>query len=122
MAKACKFKIQENMFKMHSVAHKRNQFTKPIRKRTLKQKSRKTSMTKLSGTQAIDRTWKELDRAIPHTLRKKAPIDGSVHREINSYLFDRVWSWLFRFNKRHDEVEAGQTTASLVKLLRLSQE
>ena len=104
-------------FKVPSVSHKTNQFTKPIRKRTLKHKGRKLSLARLSGTQAIDRTWKELDRSIPHTLRKKMPIKDSVHNEVNSDLFDRVWSWLYRFNRRHNGVDACQVTKSLVELL-----
>ena len=88
-----------------------------IRRRTLKQGNRKIILSKLSGTQALDRTWKELDRAIPKSLNKKTPIKGTAHREINEDVYVRVWAWLYRFNKRHTEVNALSALRSLVKLL-----
>ena len=48
---------------------------------------------------------------------EKKPIMNSTHREVNTELYDRVWSGLYRFNKRHTEVTPPESLKSLVKLL-----
>ena len=78
----------------------------------------KVKLASLAGTQSIDRNWAELDRSVPKTLNKKKPIVDSIHRELNNEVYDRVWAWLYRFNKRHTEVKADQSLKSLVRLIR----
>ena len=78
----------------------------------------KVRLSSSARTQSIDRNWAELDRSVPKTLNKKKPIVDSIHRELNNEVYDRVWAWLYRFNKRHTEVKADQSLKSLVRLIR----
>jgi hypothetical protein len=66
------------------VSHKENEYTKPVPK--------KVGFSSLTGTQCIDRVWKELDRAIPATLHRKRD------HVLNPEIMDRVWAWLHRYN------------------------
>ena len=111
--KLMKTKYTRKGFKMPSVSHCGSQFTKVIRGRTVEKKR----LSKLAGTQAIDRSWKEMDRAIPHTLNKKSPLQGSTHRVLNTELYDRVWSWLHRFNGRYSETTPDGAVKSLATSL-----
>ena len=49
----------------------------------------------LSGTQAIDSTWKTLDRSIPSELKTEA------NHDVNPRLVEYVYSWLYRVNSRN---------------------
>ena len=71
-----------------SVAHSRMEFVKPVRPVRLPSGWSASS----SGTQAIDSTWKQLDKAIPAELHTKA---GHV---VNPLLEEYTWCWLYRVN------------------------
>ena len=73
------------------VSHKQSEFTKPIRK--------KAGYSSLTGTQSADRSWKELDRAIPDTLHRKQ------NHQLNPEVMERIWAWLHRYN--HAPVDDG---------------
>ena len=74
-----------------SVVHANMEFVRPIRSVRLPG-GRSSS---LSGTQAIDSTWKTLDRSIPSELKTKA------NHDVNPRLVEYVWSWLYRVNSRN---------------------
>ena len=67
-----------------SVAHANMEFVRPIRAVRLPS-GRSAS---LSGTQAIESTWKTLDRSIPSELKTKA------NHDVNPRLVEYVYSWL----------------------------
>ena len=110
-------KYAKKGFKTPQVVHGDNQFTKKIRARSLKQSVGNVQLAKLAGTQTIDRSWTELDKSVPPTLAKKKAVKGSKHRMVHEQVYDRVWSWLYRFNKRHQETSAEQALKSLVKAM-----
>ena len=110
-------KYAKKAFRTPSVVHGDHQFTKKIRARRFTQSAMKVQLAKLAGTQTIDRSWIEMDRAVPSTLVKKKKAKGSPHRKVHEQVYARVWSWLYRFNKRHQEITATQALKSLVQAL-----
>ena len=74
--------------KHRSVAHKNMEFVRRI-KPAIKGGS------SLSGTQAIDSTWKVLNKFVPSELNTKK--DHEMHPLITEY----VWSWAYRLNLRN---------------------
>ena len=59
-------------------------------------------LPKLTGTQCLDQTWKQLKRDIPKELRSR---DQTTRRD-NHRLEEYVWSFLFRMNVRPKLLEA----------------
>ena len=59
-------------------------------------------LPKLTGTQCLDQTWKQLKRYIPKELRSR---DQTTRRD-NHRLEEYVWSFLFRMNVRPKLLEA----------------
>jgi len=118
-SKLARTKYAAKRFRTPQVVHGNSQFTKPIPSRKLTiQGGRAVRLAELSGTQCIDRVWTGLDRAVPSTLCKKTPIMGTTHRMVDPMLYRRVWSWLYRYNKRHVQVTAREALLDLVKLLK----
>ena len=74
--------------KHRSVARKNMEFVRRI-------KPPISGGSSLSGTQAIDSTWKTLNKSIPNELNTKK--DHEMHPLIKSY----VWSWAYRLNLRN---------------------
>ena len=73
--------------------HKNIHFVKKIRPVRLP-----TGMSSsLAGTQAIDSTWKSLDKSIPSTLHTK------LHHNVNPKLLDYNWAWVHRVNQWHSD-------------------
>ena len=75
------------------LVHCKMQFSKLVRVRRL---------PKLTGTQCLDQTWKQLKRYIPKELRSR---DQTTRRD-NHRLEEYVWSFLFRMNVRPKLLEA----------------
>ena len=109
-----KSKYRRKGFKVHQVVHKDNKYTKNVRSRSIG--AAKTKLATITGTQTIDRAWTELDRAIPRQLCKKP-----AHEAVKQEVYDRVWAWLYRYNKRHRETTAAAALSSFAKILVKSQ-
>lgn len=78
--------------KHRAVSHKNMQFTRPARSVALPHGRRSSTLV---GTQAIDATWRSLDKSIPAQLHTK-----HCHR-VHPLLEEHMWSWLFRVNCRN---------------------
>ena len=93
IARAWKSESKRLRLRFKNVAHCKMQFSKLVRVRGL---------PKLTGTQCLDQTWKQLKRYIPKELRSR---DQTTRRD-NHRLEEYVWSFLFRMNVRPKLLEA----------------
>lgn len=92
-ARAWKSESKRLKLRFKNVVHCKMQFSKLVRVRRL---------PKLTGTQCLDQTWKQLKRYIPKELRSR---DQTTRRD-NHRLEEYVWSFLFRMNARPKLLEA----------------
>ena len=92
-ARAWKSESKRLRLRFKNVVHCKMQFSKLVRVRRL---------PKLTGTQCLDQTWKQLKRYIPKELRSR---DQTTRRD-NHRLEEYVWSFLFRMNVRPKLLEA----------------
>ena len=92
-ARAWKSESKRLKLRFKNVVHYKMQFSKLVRVRRL---------PKLTGTQCLDQTWKQLKRYIPKELRSR---DKNTRRD-NNRLETYVWSFVFRMNARPKLLEA----------------
>ena len=92
-ARAWKSESKRLKLRFKNVVHYKMQFSKLVRVRRL---------PKLTGTQCLDQTWKQLKRYIPKELRSR---DKNTRRD-NNRLETYVWSFVFRMNARPKFLEA----------------
>jgi hypothetical protein len=79
-------RTQRGKLKTRQVAHNRLEFTKKC--------STGKGHSKVAGTQAIDGTWKQLNRHVPHPLKTK------MDKKVNPLLKQYVMSWVWRHNHK----------------------
>ena len=75
-------------------------------------------LSKKAGTQTVDRSWKERDRSVPKSMQNRKKLKGSSHCVVDDALYDRVWCWFFRYNKRHVKITADASLKDLVRVLK----
>ena len=112
-------KLEGHRFKTPQVVHGMNEFVKADRSRAwTNPRGKKIKMSKKAGFQTVDRSWKELGRALPTRMQNKKKGKAFSHRVVDDALYDRVWSWLYRYNQRHVKITADASLKGLVRALK----
>ena len=112
-------KFECHRFKTPQGVHGINKFVKAIKSRAwTNPRSKNIKLSKKAGTQTMDRSWTERDRTVPKSTQNKKKVKGSSDRVVDDALYDRVWSWLFRYSERHVKIIADASLKDLVRVLK----